>query len=66
MDFPFKESVTKNEDDSYTIFINAKLSAEEQQKKFQHAMLHILEDDFYKENADKIEFDTHISDLSFN
>lgn len=36
MDFPFKESVTRNEDD------------------------------FYKENADKIEFDTHISDLSFN
>lgn len=59
MDFPLKETVTKNEDDSYTIFINARLSIEEQQKKFIHAMKHIMGDDFYKMCADKIELNAH-------
>lgn len=59
MDFPLGETITKNEDDSYTIFINAKLSAEEQQKKIFHAMKHIMGDDFYKTCVDKIEFNAH-------
>lgn len=54
-----KESVVKNEDDSYTIFIEASLSSEEQKKVFTHAMKHILGNDFNKADVDKIEFDAH-------
>lgn len=61
IDLPLGETVTKNEDDSYTIFINARLSAEEQQKKFIHAMKHIMGDDFYKVCVDRIEVNTHSS-----
>lgn len=59
MDFPLPEAITKNEDESYTIFINARLSAEEQRKKFIHAMRHITGDDFYKVVVDEIELDAH-------
>lgn len=54
-----RESVVKNEDDSYTIFIEASLSSEEQKKVFFHAMKHILGNDFDKTIADKIEFSAH-------
>lgn len=55
-----KESVVLNEDGSYTIFIEASLSHETQQKAFKHAMEHILGEDFTKDNfADMIEFDAH-------
>lgn len=59
MDLPLRETVTKNEDDSYTIFINAKLSLEEQQEKFLHALKHISGNDFYKKNTDEIEYHAH-------
>ena len=54
-----KESVTENEDGSYTIFIDENLSLNERQNVFLHAMKHILGDDFTKYNIDKIEFDAH-------
>ena len=54
-----KETVTENEDGSYTIFIEASLSREEQQEEFLHAMSHILGGDFSKDNADFIERHTH-------
>lgn len=54
-----KESVVKNSDDSYTIFIEASLSREEQQESFKHAMKHIFGDDFTKDVVDKIEFEAH-------
>lgn len=54
-----KESVVENEDGSYTIFIEASLSREMQQEAFEHAMIHILGDDFTKNDADKIEFEAH-------
>lgn len=61
IDFPTKgnETVTKNDDDSYTIFINAKLSHEKQLEAYEHAMRHILGDDFSKNDIGKIEFDAH-------
>ena len=49
-----RESVVRNEDDSYTIFIEASLSFTERQKAFRHAMEHILRDDFEKEDVDNI------------
>lgn len=61
MDFPcrFKETVTKNDDDTYTIFINAKLSHEAQLLCYQHALRHIVQGDFEKQDADKIEGSAH-------
>lgn len=54
-----KESVVENEDGSYTIFIEASLSREMQQESFEHAMRHIMGEDFTKDNVNKIEFDAH-------
>ena len=58
-DSKVKESVVPNEDGSYTIFIEASLSREQQQESFNHAMKHILGDDFAKEGIQGIEFDAH-------
>ena len=62
MTFPNKkvtESVIENEDGSYTIFIESSLTYERQQKAFQHAMKHIIGNDFGKDNANRIEYNTH-------
>ncbi len=66
IDFPAKgnEVVTKNEDDTYTIFINAKLSQETQRKAYLHALNHIKRGDFEKNNADQIEFEVHGMDVA--
>lgn len=53
------ELVTENEDGSYTILINAKLSSEDQQKAYDHAMYHITHNDFEKDNVQEIEEDAH-------
>lgn len=45
------EAVTLNDDGSYTIFINKALSWENQQKKFLHALKHILGNDFEKKKV---------------
>ena len=50
-----KEQVVFNEDSSFTIFINSRLTYEQQMKAYQHALLHIMEHDFEKESADDIE-----------
>ena len=54
-----KETIVKNEDDSYTIFIDASLSSEEQRTAFKHAMQHITGNDFDKDDADNIESNEH-------
>lgn len=55
-----KEMVVPNEDGSYTIFIEATLSREEQQNSFLHAMEHIKGGDFEKRcSADLIEIRAH-------
>lgn len=54
-----KEAVTKNEDDSYTIFIESRLCKEEQNDAFLHAIKHILENDFEKTDVNSIELDAH-------
>lgn len=59
MDTKIPEQLVKNGDDSYTIFLNAKLSHENQLKSYYHALRHIQEQDFEKEDADKIENHTH-------
>lgn len=58
-----KETVTENEDGSFTIFIEESLSKIEQRNVFLHAMKHILGDDFSKNDVNKIEKCRHNSDL---
>lgn len=62
IDFPttkVKGCVTKNEDDSYTIFLNAGLDYFSMQKTFKHELRHILNEDFEKYDVDKIEQNSH-------
>ena len=54
-----KETVTENEDGSYTIFIDSSLSPEAQDKAFKHAMIHIFSHDFEKSNVGNIEMIAH-------
>ena len=51
--------VVPNEDGSYTILINAKLSQEAQLKAYQHALNHIKNEDFEKYDVQDIEFQAH-------
>lgn len=53
------ETVTPNNDGSYTIFIETSLSKKGQQGAFIHAMKHILGNDFEKINIDTIEANAH-------
>ena len=59
MDVLVGEQVIKNNDDSYTILLNARLSHERQLECYKHALLHINNDDFEKDNADLIEITAH-------
>lgn len=59
MDVLVGEQITANSDGSYTIFLNARLSHERQLEAYSHALRHIRENDFCKENADKIEVQAH-------
>lgn len=59
MDVLVGEQVVKNKDDSYTIFLNARLSYERQLLAYWHAINHIKNGDFDKEDADTIERDAH-------
>ncbi len=60
MDVGVHEQVVKNEDDSYTIFINAKLNRDSQMAAYHHALMHILNDDFNKTDVDSIEANAHV------
>lgn len=59
MDVLVGEQIIKNNDDSYTIFLNARLSHERQLECYRHALLHIHNEDFEKNYADEIEYQTH-------
>ena len=53
------EAITENEDCTYTIFINQNLSEAKRLKAIQHALEHIKEKDFEKDNVQEIESDRH-------
>lgn len=61
IDFPAKgkEMVIPNEDGSYTVLINAKLSHNMRLEAYEHAMKHIENDDFEKDDVQQIEAKTH-------
>ena len=57
---PFKEGVVYNgEEDVYTIVLNYNLSPGKKKEKFEHAMNHIMNEDFFKPDAGKIEKEAH-------
>lgn len=55
------EMVTVNEDGSYTIFINSRLSHNRQLESYKHAIKHIENDDFHKTDIQSIEHNAHSS-----
>lgn len=55
MDTAVEEEVHPNEDGSFTIIINARISHSRQMLAYQHALEHIMENDFEKPDADEIE-----------
>lgn len=61
IDFPVKgkEMVVPNDDGSYTILINARLSDAARMAAYEHAMKHILNDDFEKMDVQDIETEAH-------
>lgn len=61
MDVKIPEQVTKNQDGSYTIFLNARFSQEYRAQAYQHALKHIQNGDFDREdgNVQVIELVTH-------
>ena len=63
IDFPYglNETVTQNEDGSFTAFISTRLSAEKRLKAYQHALWHVKHDDFGRdEDVDRIEYEAHM------
>ena len=59
MDTKIPEQLVKNNDDSYTIFLNARLSQESRLKSYCHALKHILGSDFDKNDIQEIEEIAH-------
>ena len=58
------DGLIKNEDGSFTIFIEENLSQVERQKEFLHAVSHIIGEDFSKFDVQKIEQFAHEVDCS--
>ena len=54
-----EEAVTENEDGTYSIFIDAQLSPEGRRQAYDHALRHINNFDFEKENVQIIEYQAH-------
>ena len=59
MDTMVPEHLVKNADDTYTIFINARLSQESRLKSYLHALNHIKNRDFEKFDVQEIEKYAH-------
>ena len=54
-----KGHTVKNPDDSYSIFINARMNYEQRLKAYKHEIEHIECEDFQKNSVQKIELGTH-------
>lgn len=51
--------IVENEDGSYTILLNARLSRADQLRGYEHALKHINDADFEKEDVQNIEVHAH-------
>lgn len=59
MDPKVPEQLVRNSDDTYTIFLNARLSKESHVKSYFHALRHIKDQDFAKDDVQDIEHFAH-------
>lgn len=59
MDTKIKGFTSKNEDDTYSVFINSRLSYEQRMKAYAHELKHIENGDFDMFDVQKIEFASH-------
>lgn len=57
-----KEAVSSNEDGTFSIFINSKLSRDGQLRAYEHALKHIKRNDFHKEDVQTIEHSVRYCD----
>lgn len=48
-----------NADGSYTVFLNARLSADQQREAYRHELSHIQGDDFERADVQQIELHAH-------
>lgn len=65
VDMPYRIDATAipNDDGTYTIYVNSRLSIERQRKAYLHEIRHIKNDDFYKDiNVNEIEICAHKGD----
>ena len=53
------ETICLNADDSFTIFINSRLSREKQVECFKHALIHVRNNDWEKSDVNEIEVAAH-------
>ena len=54
-----KGQTIKNEDGSYSVFLNARMSSIQIEKTYQHELKHIENGDFEKEQVQRIEVYAH-------
>ena len=54
-----KGHTLENDDGTYTIFINARLSIEQQREAYLHELKHLMQKDFEKEYVQRIEAYAH-------
>lgn len=59
MDVMIPEQIVQNSDGSYTIFLNARLNHEHHLQTYAHALSHIINRDFDKQDVQEIEYDAH-------
>lgn len=61
IDFDVKigESIHKNAEGGYTVFLNSRWSSEMQRKCFEHALSHVLHNDWEKDDVNSIEKERH-------
>lgn len=59
MDTKIPEHLVKNDDDSYTVFLNARLSQESRTRSYYHALQHIRNNDFEGGDVQAIEVNAH-------
>lgn len=61
MDMPtgIPEEVHHNPDGSYTVFVNAKYSYSKWVESYVHAIWHIKDNDWQKEDVQEIEYEAH-------
>jgi hypothetical protein len=55
MPYRVKGFVRQNEDDTYTIVLNSRLSYEQNVKTYEHEISHIVKGDFSKSDVNQIE-----------